>query len=116
MDRALRILLLLSVLLTTLPSASVSADEAGDRYAVAAGHYSAQRWKLASEEFATLINKHPNFPQRDHALFYHAETLIQLRDFVTARERFREVLDHPGRIRALTPPGGRLGSLPLRPA
>lgn len=103
MDRALRTSFLLAFLVSaTLPVFRVWAGEAEDRYAVAAAHYAAKRWDLADQEFATLLENHPAYPRRDFALFYHGETLVQLRKFDLARQQFLELLEKQPQSRFVT--------------
>ncbi|RIK77583.1 MAG: hypothetical protein DCC68_17025 [Planctomycetota bacterium] len=69
------------------------ADEADDRFAVAAEHYRAERWQLAAEEFAALVAKHPDHRTRGEAEFFLAESQVQLGDFAQAAEHFEAYLD-----------------------
>src|SRR5690606_8459403 len=57
------------------------ADEGDDQYAVAAAHYSGGRWKLAAEEFQTLVDDFPEHPRSLASLFYLAEAQTQLGDY-----------------------------------
>ena len=61
-----------------------------DQYAVGAGHYQQQRWKLAAAEFRTFLADFPNHAKASRAMFYLAESLVQLREFEAAATEFRE--------------------------
>jgi TolA-binding protein len=82
-------LLLLAGLLCATP---VRADEADDQFAVAAGHYARQRWKLAVVEFEEFLQKYPDHPQAHQGLFFLAEAQLQVGDFSGAESHFREYL------------------------
>jgi TolA-binding protein len=69
-------------------AAPARADAGDDQYAVGAEHYSQQRWKLAAEEFASLIEKYPDHSRRDSAEFFLGETQMQLGDFAAAIKHF----------------------------
>ncbi|NUQ66144.1 MAG: tetratricopeptide repeat protein [Pirellulales bacterium] len=79
-------------LVVALAAASAQADEASDQYAVAAGHYRAQRWQLAAEEFQAFLDKFPNDANRNPSLFFLGEALLQLENYAEARRRFHECL------------------------
>jgi cellulose synthase operon protein C len=68
------------------------ANEADDQYAVAAGHYAAQRWGLAVDEFRGLIKDHPDDPKSVKATFFLGEALVQLRKYDEARAEFQRFL------------------------
>lgn len=83
---------LLTLLAAGLPAWSVSADEADDQYAVAAGHYAAQRWQLATEEFQAFLDKYPDHSRRKQGVFFLAEALLQLGKHAEARKSFQQCL------------------------
>ena len=67
--------MLLAVLLT---AASLRGDEADDQFALAAGHYARQRWKLAIEEFHRFIAGYPAHPKVNQGIYQLAEAQVQL--------------------------------------
>lgn len=67
------------------------ADEAADQYAVAAGHYHAERWNLAAEEFRAFLAAYPQDARRHEARFYLAEALVQSRRFGEAAPLFDQL-------------------------
>ncbi|MEX0714250.1 MAG: hypothetical protein WD278_18085, partial [Pirellulales bacterium] len=84
------ILAIVVAALATAPSARAS--PADDQYAVAAGHYNQRRWQLALDEFDGFLEQHADDAKADRALFYSAESLVQLRRFDEAAGRFRRFL------------------------
>ena len=88
--------------------ASAAHEEADDQYAVAAGHYSAQRWKLAVEEFQAFLDKYPNHAKYKQSLFFSAEAMVQVGRLEEAAGRFRASVNRtrPARmlVRALFAP------------
>lgn len=85
----------LAVLLLAVASAAAPtrADEADDRYAVAAGHYSQGRWELAVTEFQTFLQRHPDHSKTHQGVFFLAEALLQTGDTEQAAGHFRRYLD-----------------------
>jgi TolA-binding protein len=71
---------------------TASAGEAEDQYAVAAGHYAAQRWQLAVDEFRALIKQHPDDANGIKAHFFLGEALVQLGKYNEATGEFQQVL------------------------
>ena len=80
-------------LAAVLTAGSLCADPADDQYAVAAGLYSQKDWDLAAEEFEAFLNDHPQHPKYDTAVFFLAETLLQLEKFQQAAVYFSRYLD-----------------------
>jgi len=82
---------LAAILLAAAASASLPlrADEADDQYAVAAGHYARQRWKLAVDEFQTFLAKYPNHPKAGQGVFRLGEALLQAGRTAEAVKYFR---------------------------
>jgi TolA-binding protein len=74
-------------------SAAILADEASDQFAVAAGHYGAQRWELAAEEFQRFLADYPQHPKRTKAAFFLGEALVQTGKFDEAGDRFAAVIE-----------------------
>lgn len=66
-----------------------NASEADNQFAVAAGHYSHQDWKLAVTEFRAFLAAYPNEPQANECLFFLGEALRQLGNFDDARQQFQ---------------------------
>jgi cellulose synthase operon protein C len=83
---------LLPLAIALAAAAVVRADDVDDRYAVAAGHYAAQRWDLAVEEFRALIKDHADDPKSAKAMFFLGEALVQLRKYDEARAEFQRFL------------------------
>ena len=81
---------LLSALLMCAGPAAF-ADEAADQFALAADHYSHQRWDLASEEFKAFLDRFPSHERASNASFYLGETLLQLKQYPGAREQYQRV-------------------------
>ncbi|MHC4399626.1 MAG: tetratricopeptide repeat protein [Planctomycetota bacterium] len=69
------------------------ADEADDRYAVAAGHYAQGRWRFAADEFERFVEEHPEHPKVSRGIFFLAEALVQLQRLDDAAVHFREYLE-----------------------
>jgi TolA-binding protein len=63
------------------------AGPAEDQYAVAAGHYSRQRWELAVEEFREFLRQYPDHARAPQSGFYLGEALMQLGLFDEARQQ-----------------------------
>src|SRR5271157_4374361 len=79
----------LTILLALLPAALARADEAGDRFAAAAGDYRAKRWKLAAEEFQAFLDKYPAHANANQCYFFQAEALLQLGRYEAAHEKLQ---------------------------
>ncbi|MEX0937765.1 MAG: tetratricopeptide repeat protein [Pirellulales bacterium] len=87
------VLLALSLLAVTLGRADPArADAATDQYAVAAEHYSQQRWDLAAAEFEVFLQRYADHPRAGHARFYLAEALVQAGQYARAHSEFRVLL------------------------
>jgi TolA-binding protein len=63
-----------------------------DQYAVAAAHYTSQRWALAVEEFQSLLKDHPEHRYANKSRFFLAEALMQLGRYDEAQTQFRDFL------------------------
>ncbi len=87
--KARRALLLLLLSAAALPA---WADDADDRFAVAAGHYAARRWKLATEEFRTFLDQYPDHSKAAKGVFLLAEAMLQSGKHEPASKWFREYL------------------------
>ena len=70
------------------PATPVHAAEADDQFAVAAGHYDRQQWRLAVEEFQTFLQKYPNDRRANEGVFFLGEALVQLGKLDAARKQF----------------------------
>jgi TolA-binding protein len=79
-----------SLALALLDGPRAWAGPAEDQYAVAAGHYQQARWKLAAGEFRTFLADYPDHAKTGRAIFYLAESLVQLREFDQAATEFLE--------------------------
>lgn len=106
-------LALLLVVLIAGKVATARADEADDQYAVAAGHYAAQRWALAVDEFQTLLKEHPDYGPNHKSRFFLAEALVQLGRYDEAQTRFREYLKQEPNGAYATQAGFRAGEATL---
>jgi TolA-binding protein len=89
----IQLALALTVALLATPTVGLLADEAGDQFAVGAGHYAAKRWALAAEEFATFVERYPDHAKRTKGLFFCGEALVQAGKLELAQRRFVEVLE-----------------------
>lgn len=83
------LLLAAALWLGTHPALAAPAD---DQFAVAAGHYKQQRWKLAAEEFSAFLKNYADHKRASAARFYLAESLVQLRQYEPAAQQFHEFL------------------------
>ena len=70
------------------------ADDAEDQFTVAAKHYTHARWKLAVAEFTSYLTQFPAGTHVDRVTFYLGESLVQLKQFDLARERFAHFCEH----------------------
>jgi TolA-binding protein len=87
----------LMVWLVTAPVPAARATEADDQFAVAAGHYDRQQWKLAVEEFQTFLQKYSQDRRASQSLFFLGEALLQVGKLNDARERFHKYIERePG--------------------
>ena len=84
---------LVVALAAVLTARSLRADPADDQYAVAAGLYSREDWDLAAEEFKAFLDDYPQHPKHATAVFFFAESLLQLEKFQQAAVHFRQYLD-----------------------
>lgn len=83
---------LVAIMTVGLTTSVVSGDEATDQYAVAAGLYFREQWKLAAQEFETYLNRFPKGPKANEAVFFLAEAQLQLGQQEQAAQRFEEYL------------------------
>jgi len=81
-----------AVLGAVAPAPPSQADEADDQYAVAAGHYTRQRWALAAEQFHAFAERFSTHAKANQARFFGAEALVQLGRHHEAAEGFRDYL------------------------
>ncbi len=82
----------LTVCVAVAAGGLVCADEADDQFAVAAGHYDRQQWKLAVEEFQTFLQKYPQDRRVTQSLFFLGEALLQVGKLNDAREHFHQYI------------------------
>lgn len=68
------------------------AEDADDRFAIAAGLFDREQWELATKEFRGFIEAHPEHPKADQAMFFLGETLLQTGRTEEARSYFRTYL------------------------
>jgi len=71
------------------PEKGARASEADDQFAVAAGHYQHQEWKLAVEEFRTFLAKYPDERRANECVFFLGEAFRQLGKLDEARRQFQ---------------------------
>jgi len=97
MERALLRTACLVLWAGLLNAPQLLADEAEERYAVAAGHYAEQRWEMAAEHFEKFLEQHRGHVREGHATFFLAEALLQMDRHEDAAARFRDMLERfPG--------------------
>jgi TolA-binding protein len=73
-------------------SSPVAGGEAEDTYAVAVGHYSQGRWKLAEQEFARFLQDFPDHAHASNAILFQAESQVQQGNHAVASEGFARFL------------------------
>jgi TolA-binding protein len=78
------------------------AGEADNQFAIAAGHYNHQDWKLAVKEFQTFLAAYPNERRANECVFYLGEALRQLGEFNQARRQFQTYTSHEPKGRHAT--------------
>jgi cellulose synthase operon protein C len=105
----MRSLATISIFVAMLSAAVARADEAGDQFAVAAGHYDSKRWKLAVEEFQTFLDKYPNHANYNQGHFFQAEALLQLGKHDASHEKLQQYLQREPEGRYTRPAMFRLG-------
>ncbi len=71
-------------------AAALRADEADDQFAVAAGNYDRQQWKLADVEFQAFLQKYPNDRRANQCIFFLGEVQLQLGKLKEAQEQFKK--------------------------
>lgn len=98
---------LLVAVIFTSATATTSAGEADDQFAVAAGHYDQGRWRLAVEEFNKFLQQFPQDSRRNQAVFFLGEALLQSGKHDEARVKFKEYI-------AANPSGGYARSASFR--
>jgi TolA-binding protein len=91
MYRILRITALTALLISGLVRPTWG-GLAEDQYAIAAHHYSQQRWEFAVAEFTEFLVQYPDHDRAENVRFFLAESLIQLRRYQDAHQRFAEYL------------------------
>ena len=69
---------------------ALRADEADDQFAVAAGNYDRQQWKLADVEFQAFLQKYPKDRRANQCVFFLGEVQLQLGKLNEAREQFQK--------------------------
>jgi TolA-binding protein len=83
----------LALVLGALGSSSSAGAEAGDdQFALAADHYSHERWQEACDAFGSLLAVHPNHARANQARFFYGEALAQLNRLDLSRAQFAELL------------------------
>jgi TolA-binding protein len=85
-------LLLAAIWLVDITAVPLRADQADDQFAVAAGHYSAERWELAADEFRDFLSQFGEHPRAVEATFFLAEAHVQQEKWEDARTLFADVL------------------------
>jgi cellulose synthase operon protein C len=81
------VVLLVSVVV--VPARETWSDEVDDQFALAAGHYDRQDWKLAVEGFQAFIDKYPKDRRVSESVFFLGEALRQLGKYGEARRQFQ---------------------------
>lgn len=82
-----------AVLSPPVSSSAFAAEDADDQYAVAAGLYDRQQWKLAAEEFRRFLEANPNHQKAGEALFFLGESLLQSAQADQSAGRAKEARD-----------------------
>jgi cellulose synthase operon protein C len=83
----------LALALSVLGNPGLAQAGAGDDpFVLAAGHYSAERWQAACDEFKKLLVAEPDHPRANQARFFYGEALAQLGRYAEARTQFGELL------------------------
>ena len=90
MQRGMILVLLASLLLG--PSGNTIAAEGDDLIVLAADHYTQQRWELAVASFKAFLKENPRDARTADALFYYAESLLQLGRYPEAAQKYQEFL------------------------
>ena len=90
--RVTSIVVLLAMLALVVGAPAVRADEADDQYAVAAGHYARENWKLAADEFQAFLKSYPTDAKADQGVFFLAGALLQSGRFEEAEKQFADYL------------------------
>ncbi len=83
---------MMAVLAVVALSPVLRADSIDDQYALAAGYYERQQWQPAAEEFQKFAAANPNDPRAIVAVFFRAESLLQLGKLDEALPLFRHYL------------------------
>ena len=90
--RVTSIVVVLAVLALVVAAPAVRADEANDQYAVAAGHYARENWKLAADEFQAFLKIYPTDAKADQGVFFLAGALLQSGRLEEAEKQFADYL------------------------
>ena len=91
MRNGMILICLTSLLLGTVGNA-IAAD-GDDLIVLAADHYAEQRWQLAAESFEAFLKENPQDTRTADALFYYAESLLQLGRYPEAAHKYQKFLD-----------------------
>ena len=87
---------LVLALAAALMPVAARGDAADDQYAVAAGLYTRQQWKMAAEAAAAFLGKYPEHAEAAKARYLRADCLLRLRQYDEARKGFLDYLaQHP---------------------
>jgi len=84
-----RIAALWLVMVCLVAPAVVRAGPGDDAYAIAAGLYDRQQWKLAVDELQRFLSQFPDHPRAPDAVFCLAEALLQTNRLAEAEQHFR---------------------------
>ncbi|HEY2827095.1 MAG TPA: tetratricopeptide repeat protein, partial [Pirellulales bacterium] len=77
--------------------AIAQANEADDMFAVAVDHYSSKHWELAVEGFRKFRENYPDHAKHARAMYFEAQSLVQLDHSAEAYSLFVDVLaEQPG--------------------
>ena len=90
MRRGMILLFLASVLPGVTGNAI--AEEGDDLIILAADHYARQRWELAATSFKSFLQENPQDARTADALFYYAESLLQLERYSKAVHEYKKFL------------------------
>lgn len=87
-----RALILAVSCLVLAVNSPLRADDAADRYNLAAGLYRQGRWQLAADSFREFLTNHPQHARAETAQFYLGLALINVENFDAARTALRDYL------------------------
>jgi TolA-binding protein len=73
-----------------MAAVAVRAEEGDEQYDEAAGLYARHEWRLAADSLHTFLEKYPGHSRQVQAVFFLAESLLQLESYDRAAQRYQE--------------------------